>query len=69
MKGLYYRKIMDIKIKSLRYDNSQGFEPGFLYCFNGELKGDLCVYCIDRESCDHLNEHLNNSELKRNTIL
>ena len=32
-------------IDKTKYNSTTGFEPGVLYCFNNNLKGEYCNHC------------------------
>lgn len=41
-------------IDKAKYNNVTGFEPGVLYCFNNNLKGEYCNHCKSKSDCRNL---------------
>ena len=41
-------------IDKAKYNNVTGFEPGVLYCFNNNLKGEYCNHCKSKSDCRSL---------------
>ena len=47
-----FDKSKEIKVSRLEdLDDHNGFKPGYLYCFQRQLKGSLCEKCESREQC------------------
>ena len=57
------------KTKIMKFENIslKGFQPNTLYCFNYNLKGELCNKCISKQMCETEQKRLNfyYSEIKK----
>ena len=47
-----FDKSKEIKVTRIEdLDDHNGFKPGYLYCFQRQLKGSLCEKCESKEQC------------------
>ena len=54
------------KTKIMKFENIslKGFQPNTLYCFNYNLKGDLCNQCLSERACKIEQDNLRCLELQ-----